>query len=175
MIYPRRQLHSLYAHSSLPTRHGVLSETTIPILTDGNRNEDSRNPISSNETMKLSFDTDNNKKSLNCNNPRGVSEVREFTVQCASCLKWRLIPTRRQYQEIRQSLLEKPFFCSTVGSWRPGVNCNDPSDVTQDGSHIWAIDLPNIPAPPPGWERKIIFRGSTASRFADMSYEDYIG
>ncbi|KAF3956183.1 hypothetical protein CMV_018665 [Castanea mollissima] len=93
-----------------------------------------------------------------------------FTVQCANCFKWRLIPTKEKYEEIREHILEQPFFCETAREWRPDISCDDPADISQDGSRLWAIDKPNIAQPPPGWQRLLRIRGEGSTKFADVYY-----
>ncbi|VFR00295.1 unnamed protein product [Cuscuta campestris] len=101
---------------------------------------------------------------------RILPSVGAFTVQCANCFKWRLIPCKEKYEEIREHILENPFFCETAREWRPDISCDDPPDITQDGSRLWAIDKPNIAQPPPGWERLLRIRGEGGSKFADVYY-----
>ncbi|CAN4096785.1 unnamed protein product [Withania somnifera] len=101
---------------------------------------------------------------------RILPSVGAFTVQCANCFKWRLIPTKEKYEEIREHILEQPFYCETAHEWRAELSCDDPPDLTQDGSRLWAIDKPNISQPPPGWERLLRIRGEGGTRFADVYY-----
>lgn len=101
---------------------------------------------------------------------RVLPSVGAFTVQCANCFKWRLVPSKEKYEEIREHILENPFFCETAREWRPDISCDDPPDITQDGSRLWAIDKPNIAQPPPGWERLLRIRGEGSSKFADVYY-----
>ncbi|XP_010263335.1 PREDICTED: methyl-CpG-binding domain-containing protein 2-like [Nelumbo nucifera] len=101
---------------------------------------------------------------------RILPSVGAFTVQCANCFKWRLIPTKEKYEEIRETILQNPFVCETACAWRPGITCDDPTDISQDGSRLWAIDKPNIAQPPPGWERLLRIRGEGSTRFADIYY-----
>lgn len=96
--------------------------------------------------------------------------VGAFTVQCANCFKWRLIPTKEKYEEIREHILEDPFYCETAREWRPEISCDDPEDISQDGSRLWAIDKPNIAQPPPGWQRLLRIRGEGSTKFADVYY-----
>ncbi|XP_023546682.1 methyl-CpG-binding domain-containing protein 2-like [Cucurbita pepo subsp. pepo] len=103
-------------------------------------------------------------------NSSRVLRVGAFTVQCASCFKWRLIPTKEKYEEIREHLLEEPFYCETAREWRPDISCNDPADITQDDGRLWAIDKPNIAQPPPGWQRLLHIRGEGSTKFADVYY-----
>ncbi|KAG9449315.1 hypothetical protein H6P81_009280 [Aristolochia fimbriata] len=99
-----------------------------------------------------------------------LPSVGAFTVQCARCFKWRLIPTKEKYEEIRAHILEIPFECETAREWRKGVSCDDPADINQDGSRLWAIDKPSIALPPPGWQRLLRIRGEGSTRFADVYY-----
>ncbi|XP_057836010.2 methyl-CpG-binding domain-containing protein 2 isoform X2 [Cryptomeria japonica] len=101
---------------------------------------------------------------------RVLPAVGEFTVQCAKCLKWRLIPTKEQYEAIRQCILEYPWVCEDAHPWCPNASCNDPGDIEPDNSRLWAIDKPNISQPPTGWERLLVLRGEGASKFADVYY-----
>lgn len=100
--------------------------------------------------------------------PRVLPSVGAFTVQCANCFKWRLIPTKEKYEEIREHILEQPFICEAAREWRPDISCDDPEDISQDGSRLWAIDKPNIAQPPPGWQRLLRIRGAGSTKFADM-------
>ncbi|XP_054787311.1 methyl-CpG-binding domain-containing protein 2 isoform X2 [Prosopis cineraria] len=102
--------------------------------------------------------------------PRVLPSVGAFTVQCANCFKWRLIPTEEKYEEIREHILEQPFSCDVAREWRPNVSCDDPEDISQDGSRLWAIDKPSIAQPPPGWQRLLRIRGEGSSKFADIYY-----
>ncbi|KAK4283951.1 hypothetical protein QN277_000848 [Acacia crassicarpa] len=102
--------------------------------------------------------------------PRELPSVGAFTVQCANCFKWRLISTQEKYEEIREHILERPFSCETAREWRPNVSCDDPEDISQDGSRLWAIDKPSIARPPPGWQRQLRIRGEGSTKFADIYY-----
>ncbi|KAJ7289025.1 hypothetical protein O6H91_07G014700 [Diphasiastrum complanatum] len=106
---------------------------------------------------------------------RGGPPVAAFTVQCSDCLKWRMIPTKEKYEAIRQCILEQPWVCENARSWRPGASCEDPTDFSQDSGALWAIDRPNIPRPPPGWERKLVIRGEGSTRFGDIYYHSPCG
>lgn len=109
------------------------------------------------------------------NAPRLLPTIKAFSAQCSSCLKWRLIPTKELYEEIRQTVTENPFFCSRASSWGPKASCNDPSDLSQDASLLWAIDKPDIPLAPEGWERLLCFRGVGSGKFADVYYRSPTG
>lgn len=102
--------------------------------------------------------------------PKIYPSVLAFTVQCARCFKWRIVPTQGKYEEIREHILEVPFFCQTGQEWRPDMSCDDPPDIAQDGSRLWAIDKPNISQPPPGWKRLVKFRCEGSTKFADVYY-----
>ncbi|CAJ1951634.1 unnamed protein product [Sphenostylis stenocarpa] len=102
--------------------------------------------------------------------PKMLPSVGAFTVQCAYCFKWRLIPTKEKYEEIRERILEQPFVCPIAREWRPDISCDDPEDISQDDSRIWAIDKPNIAQPPAGWERLLRIRAEGSSKFADIYY-----
>ncbi|KAL4335634.1 hypothetical protein GQ457_07G041930 [Hibiscus cannabinus] len=102
---------------------------------------------------------------------RPFLSVGAFTVQCAHCFKWRLIPTKEKYEEIREHILENPFVCEAASEWQPDISCDDPTDISQDGSRLWAIDKPNIAQPPPGWQRLLRIRGEGSTKFADIYYQ----
>ncbi|KAJ0030782.1 hypothetical protein Pint_13936 [Pistacia integerrima] len=103
---------------------------------------------------------------------RVLPSVGAFTVQCANCFKWRLIPTKEKYEEIREHVLENPFICEKAREWRPDISCDDPTDISQDGSRLWAIDKPNIAQPPPGWQRLLRIRGEGSTKFADVKLKE---
>ncbi|KAI7989212.1 Methyl-CpG-binding domain-containing protein 2 [Camellia lanceoleosa] len=110
------------------------------------------------------------RNSLPYHSSRVLPSVGAFTVQCAYCFKWRLIPTKEKYEEIREHILEHPFVCETAHEWRPEISCEDPPDICQDDSMLWAIDKPNIAQPPPGWQRLLRIRGAGSTHFADVYY-----
>ncbi|CAH2079481.1 unnamed protein product [Thlaspi arvense] len=93
-----------------------------------------------------------------------------FTVQCACCFKWRLMPSMQKYEEIREKLLENPFFCEMACEWKPNMSCDVPADISQDGTRLWAIDKPSIARPPTGWQRLLRIRGEGGTKFADVYY-----
>ncbi|KAH7287673.1 hypothetical protein KP509_32G068800 [Ceratopteris richardii] len=96
-----------------------------------------------------------------------VPSVQAFTVQCAKCFKWRIIPSKEQYEQIRQDIIENPFFCTSL---RPGASCADPPELAQDAKLLWAIDKPSIPLTPNGWRRLFVIRGSHSRTFGDIYY-----
>ncbi|KAK9084049.1 hypothetical protein Scep_030520 [Stephania cephalantha] len=91
------------------------------------------------------------KKSRSFNSGPSVSL---YAVQCGKCLKWRVIPTKEEYELIRTNFLEDPWFCDK----RSDVSCEDPSDIEYDSSRTWAIDKPNIPEVPEGFKRILVPR-----------------
>ncbi|CAL5001151.1 unnamed protein product [Urochloa decumbens] len=104
------------------------------------------------------------------------NSIKIFAAQCAQCQNWRLVSTKKKYEEIRERIQEDPFACEKAHEWNPDVTCNDPSDVSQeDSSKIWAIDKPNIPQAPLGWERLIKIRPKGNTQFADVSYKPPTG
>ncbi|KAL2541652.1 Methyl-CpG-binding domain-containing protein 2 [Abeliophyllum distichum] len=96
--------------------------------------------------------------------------IAAYTVQCAICSKWRFIPSKEKYEEIRERITEEPFFCDTAREWRPEITCDDEPDLVKDGSWRWAIDKPSIPQPPPGWQRILRIRAEGGTKFADVYY-----
>lgn len=96
--------------------------------------------------------------------------VGAFTIQCSRCLQWRRIPTQEKYEEIRESILQEPFYCENAIEWQPDASCSDPADISPERGGFWAIDKPNIPRSPPGWQRILKLRGEGGTRFADVYY-----
>ena len=45
---------------------------------------------------------------------RVLPSIRAFTIQCANCFKWRIMPTKENFEEIREHILEDPFVCETA-------------------------------------------------------------
>lgn len=108
-------------------------------------------------------------------NRKVVPEVGAFTVQCANCFKWRLIPDQERYEVIREHITDNPFTCETTREWDREISCDEPTDLEQDGTRIWAIDKPNIAQPPPGWKRLLRLRSEGSSKFADVYYTSPTG
>ncbi|XP_057767130.1 methyl-CpG-binding domain-containing protein 2-like [Salvia miltiorrhiza] len=97
--------------------------------------------------------------------------VKLYTVRCGVCSKWRLIPSKHKYEEIRAKLGEEMFECATAREWRPQISCAHESDVEQDdGNFRWAMDKPNIPQTPPAWQRILRIRAEGGTKFADVYY-----
>lgn len=124
------------------------------------------NPEHSNDESQDALAVSENMENHSAN--RILPSIGAFTVQCATCFKWRLIPTKEKYEEIRENILQEPFVCERAREWRPDILCEDPEDISQDGSRLWAIDKPNIAQPPPGWERLLRIRGEGSTKFADV-------
>ncbi|XP_022855967.1 uncharacterized protein LOC111377140 [Olea europaea var. sylvestris] len=100
-----------------------------------------------------------------------LDSVRAYTVQCANCSKWRFIPTKQKYEQIRETIAVLPFHCEMAREWRPEITCDDESDLIKDGSWLWAIDKPGIPQPPHGWQRILRIRAEGGTRFSDVYYD----
>ena len=82
------------------------------------------------------------------------SSVSVYAAQCDKCLKWRVISTPEEFEEIRSKILEEPFYCSR----RPRVTCEDPADIEYDATRTWVIDKPNLPKTPKGFKRSLVLR-----------------
>ncbi|KAG2314931.1 hypothetical protein Bca4012_065735 [Brassica carinata] len=129
-------------------------------------------PSSASENQLVLYDPKGNdtEESQPCSHKTQCPSIGAFTVQCATCFKWRLMPSMQKYEEIREQILEKPFFCSTACEWKPNVSCDVPEDISQDGTRLWAIDKPSISRPPTGWQRQLRIRGEGGTKFADVYY-----
>ncbi|CAM0952087.1 unnamed protein product [Alopecurus aequalis] len=147
------------------------SRTTLS-GTDGHQFENDEFQSETLDRGQDEFGEDNSPSLQNSIGPnyRGSPCIGAFTIQCAKCFKWRLIPTKEKYEEIREHIIQEPFDCERAREWRPDVTCDDPEDISQDGSRLWAIDKPNIAQPPAGWERQIRIRGEGGTKFADVYY-----
>ncbi|XP_019176844.1 PREDICTED: methyl-CpG-binding domain-containing protein 2-like isoform X2 [Ipomoea nil] len=104
--------------------------------------------------------------------PKVYPSILGYSFQCTKCYKWRLVPTKEVYENIRANISANPFFCEMANQWQRNnnISCEDPSDVVPDGSRLWAIDKPNIPLPPLGWRRELRFRAVGGTRFAEVFY-----
>ncbi|KAJ7977463.1 Methyl-CpG-binding domain protein [Quillaja saponaria] len=88
-----------------------------------------------------------------------VSKVKQgsvdiYAAQCNNCLKWRVIDTLEEFEEIREKLTEKPFSCNRKAK----LCCEDPADIEYDATRIWVIDKPNLPKAPEGFRRSLVLR-----------------
>ncbi|KAJ6797047.1 methyl-CpG-binding domain-containing protein 4-like [Iris pallida] len=90
--------------------------------------------------------------------------VGAYAVQCGRCSKWRLIPSREEYETIRESFIEDPWFCDK----NPEVSCDDPGDIEYDTSRLWVIDKPNAPKTPPNTTRSLSLRKNLSR--TDVTY-----
>ncbi|TVU19323.1 hypothetical protein EJB05_35467 [Eragrostis curvula] len=77
-----------------------------------------------------------------------------YAVQCCDCYKWRTVPTKEEFETIRENFTEDPWSCSK----RPDCSCDEPADIKYDNSCVWVIDKPDIPKPPQDTERLVIMR-----------------
>jgi hypothetical protein len=93
--------------------------------------------------------------------------INTYAVQCGKCRKWRLIPSKMIYDEIRETSREDLFLCQHVHRWKPGVSCNDAADISQDDG-FWVIDEKCTSPTPLGWKRRISIRSEGCGRFADV-------
>ncbi|XP_028067436.1 methyl-CpG-binding domain-containing protein 4 [Camellia sinensis] len=82
------------------------------------------------------------------------AKVSVYAAQCGECFKWREIPTQEEFEDIRSRFIEDPFFCNK----KANVSCDDPADIEYDATRIWAIDKPNLPKTPPGFQRELVLR-----------------
>ncbi|XBH99500.1 hypothetical protein VPH35_128809 [Triticum aestivum] len=96
--------------------------------------------------------------------------ISTYSVQCSTCQKWRVVPSKLKYEQIRENIIQVPFSCKYVHGWKPQVTCHDPTDISEDNGMAWAIDIPCIPQTPLGWERNITLRNEQSTRFADVYY-----
>jgi len=53
--------------------------------------------------------------------PKVLLIVVVFTIQCNSCSKWRLIPTKKKYEEIHDNILQNSFVCYKAWEWRHDI------------------------------------------------------
>lgn len=77
-----------------------------------------------------------------------------YAAQCEDCLKWRVITSLDEYEEIRSEIEEKPFVCRR----KQGGSCEDPADIDYDTTRVWVIDKPGIPKTPEGFKRSLVLR-----------------
>ncbi|XBI09452.1 hypothetical protein VPH35_137003 [Triticum aestivum] len=101
--------------------------------------------------------------------------ISTYSVQCSTCQKWRVVPSKLKYEQIRENIIQVPFSCKYVHGWKPQVTCHDPTDISEDNGMAWAIDIPCIPQTPLRWERNITLRNEQSTRFADVYYISPVG
>ncbi|KAJ3676331.1 hypothetical protein LUZ60_003743 [Juncus effusus] len=86
--------------------------------------------------------------------PNPKDSIGAYAVQCYKCFKWRLIPSKEEFETIRESFNEDPWCCDKKGN----DSCENPADINYDSTRIWVIDRPNLPKSPPETERLVIMR-----------------
>ncbi|RHN81199.1 putative transcription factor & chromatin remodeling CW-Zn family [Medicago truncatula] len=84
-----------------------------------------------------------------------------YAAQCKLCMKWRVIDTQEEFEEIRHKIIRDPFDCSK----KANRSCDDPADIEYDSSRTWVIDKPNIPKTPQG--KKLRTRNEIAAYLKD--------
>ncbi|KAL3833657.1 hypothetical protein ACJIZ3_008393 [Penstemon smallii] len=57
--------------------------------------------------------------------------VQLYSGRCEECSKWRIIPSKEKYEEIRETFNENSFTCAKAHEWRPQVSCQDPTDIEE--------------------------------------------
>ncbi|KAL3833637.1 hypothetical protein ACJIZ3_008373 [Penstemon smallii] len=55
--------------------------------------------------------------------------VQLYSVRCDECSKWRLIPSKEKYEEIREKFNENSFTCAKAREWRHQLSCQDPTGI----------------------------------------------
>ncbi|KAI4974946.1 hypothetical protein ZWY2020_048553 [Hordeum vulgare] len=93
-----------------------------------------------------------------------------YVVECSTCQKWTIIPSKHKYEQIRENIIQVPFSCKYVHGWKPEVTCHDPTDISEGNGMVWAIGKPGIPQAPLGWERKITLSSEQGTTFGDVLY-----
>ena len=69
-------------------------------------------------------------------------------------MKWRVIDTQEEFEEIRSKVIEEPFYCNR----KANKSCDDPADIEYDSTRTWVIDKPNLPKAPEGFRRSLVLR-----------------
>ncbi|KAI9119284.1 hypothetical protein K1719_009959 [Acacia pycnantha] len=77
-----------------------------------------------------------------------------YAAQCQECLKWRVIDTLEEFEDLRQNITEEPFCCNR----KPNTSCDDPADIEYDATRTWVIDKPNLRKSPEGFKRSLVLR-----------------
>jgi len=67
-----------------------------------------------------------------CLDPKVLLIVVVFTIQCNSCSKWRLIPTKKKYKEIHKHIIQNSFVFYKAWEWRHDISCDDQEDVSNE-------------------------------------------
>ncbi|OIW06763.1 hypothetical protein TanjilG_11488 [Lupinus angustifolius] len=69
-------------------------------------------------------------------------------------MKWRVIDTQEEFEEIRHKVIQDPFHCSK----KANSSCDEPADIDYDSSRTWVIDKPNLPKTPKGFRKSLVLR-----------------
>ena len=77
-----------------------------------------------------------------------------YAVQCKLCVKWRVVDTQDEFEEILHKINREPFDCTK----KANCSCDDPADIEYDSSRTWVIYKPNIPKTPQGFKRTLVLR-----------------
>jgi hypothetical protein len=72
-----------------------------------------------------------------------------YVAQCKLCMKFRVIDTQEEFEEILHKIKREPFDCSK----KANRSCDDPADIEYDSSRTWVKYKPNIPKTPKGFKR----------------------
>ncbi|KAJ9171912.1 hypothetical protein P3X46_015212 [Hevea brasiliensis] len=104
--------------------------------------------------MATKDDNSESPKTASKNSRGAVWSIDTYAAQCETCLKWRVIATQEEYEEIRSKILENPFVCDR----KPGVTCKDAADIDCNATRTWVIDRPGIPKTPKGFKRSLVLR-----------------
>ncbi|GMY16574.1 methyl-CpG-binding domain-containing protein 4-like [Fagus crenata] len=67
--------------------------------------------------------------------PQHTHSIDLYAAQCGKCLKWRLVDTQEEFEEIKSKLIEEPFYCDKN-----------------------LMFLPNTPKTPEGFKRTLVLR-----------------
>ncbi|CAI0581451.1 unnamed protein product [Linum tenue] len=95
------------------------------------------------------------KTSSNSKQSRGaVRSVDTYAAQCHNCMKWRVMATEEDYEDIRSKSSSVKFTCES----KEGLTCDTPADIEYDSSRTWVIDKPGLPKTPRGFKRYLVLR-----------------
>uniref|UniRef100_A0A0E0L2D9 MBD domain-containing protein n=1 Tax=Oryza punctata TaxID=4537 RepID=A0A0E0L2D9_ORYPU len=160
LLIMRNDLSKMDAYYDLPNRKRAKGKPDIDRFLKENPECAPTLPLSSFNfsTPKIIKETvSESAKWVMAKRKRGSStdSIGMYAVQCCECHKWRKVPTKDEFETIRENFIEEPWHCSK----RPDCSCEDAADIEYDSSRIWVLDKPNIPKPPAGTERLVIMRG----------------
>ena len=77
-----------------------------------------------------------------------------YVAQCKLCMKFRVIDTQEEFEEIVHKIKQEPFDCSK----KANCSCDYPTDIEYDSSRTWVKYKPNIPKTPKGFKRILLLR-----------------